>query len=259
MREWNMKRFSVMEISCIVVMLVLIGYASCATARYPDPKEYGEYAQAIRRDDISYVKRFTAKYKKYAITDIELIGHHFNPVEIAAISDSNDIVKFLLEKGADPNALSPSYKVPIIFVMVANKKVEAIKLAIEHGSKVDIKDDGGMSLIGYAASTGSLEVVSALLPAIKDINAVDERNGNALFGAIYSDSIEILNLLAARGIDLNNQDSYGNTPLLYAIGLGQIAIAERLIELGAGTSIMNEKGYDAKRLAEHMGLAISGL
>lgn len=252
-----MNRLSVLMISCVVAAFVLGSCASCATARYPNPKEYGDYVYAIRHDDLDYVRQFEEKYRKYAVSNINLMGQLYNPVELAAISGSNDIMKFLLEKGADPNAISPIFKVPIIFVMVGNKKVQAVKLAIEHGAKIGVYND--MSLWVSAVASGDMQIVNAVLPNVKDINEVDKEIGNALFAAIFTGNMDIFNLLIACQINMNMRDNFGNTPLLYAIGLENITIVERLIELGADTTIQNDKGYDAKRLAEHMGLKIPGL
>lgn len=253
------KRFMVQMQASFIIALVFSIFVSCSTAPYPNTKDYGEYVDAIRQGNISYVNQFYKKYKKYALTDISLYGLVYNPLEIAAVYGKNEIVKFFFEKGADPNAISPSYHVPIVFAIVMNKNIESISLAIKYGANVDIKDANGTCLIGLAASTGSPDVVKALLPGIKDINAVDSRSGNALFGAVYSGSIEVFNLLVASGIDINKQSDSGNTPLLMAIAYENIPIAELLIELGADVTIINNKGYDAKRLAEHMGLVIKGL
>ncbi|MEJ5189977.1 MAG: hypothetical protein WHT84_12250, partial [Breznakiellaceae bacterium] len=76
--------------------LVLSG---CTTVKYPDDKLYAEYAKAIRRGDLEYVIDFVKQYKKYALNDIYILGQHYNPLDVAVVSDSNEIVEFLLAKG----------------------------------------------------------------------------------------------------------------------------------------------------------------
>ena len=237
--------------------LVLSG---CTTVKYPDDKLYAEYAKAIRRGDLEYVIDFVKQYKKYALNDIYILGQHYNPLDVAVVSDSNEIVEFLLAEGADPDVTSPTFKEPLIFGVVRQKKVRALQLFIKYGALVDVHGVNGVSLLEIAASTGSLEMVEMIVEKTNNINATSDEGRNALFGAVYSNNCEIIEFLVRKGIEINKETIDGMlTPLLFAVSLQNVAAAEKLIELGADITIMNNEGYDAKRLANKLGLSIRGL
>lgn len=236
--------------------LVLSG---CTTVKYPDDKLYAEYAKAIRRGDLEYVIDFVKQYKKYALNDIYILGQHYNPLDVAVVSDSNEIVEFLLAKGADPNGTSPTFKEPLIFGVVRQKKVRALQLFIKYGALVDVHGVNGVSLLEIAASTGSLEMVEMIVEKTNNINIMSDGGNNALFGAVYSNNCEIIEFLVLKGIEVNKKSIDGNTSLIMAVAYQNVAAAEKLIELGADITIMNNEGYDAKRLANKLGLSIRGL
>jgi len=128
------------------------------------------------------------------------------------------------------------------------------------GGLTSVHGVNGVSLLEIAASTGSLEMVEMIVEKTNNINATSDEGRNALFGAVYSNNCEIIEFLVRKGIEINKETIDGMlTPLLFAVSLQNVAAAEKLIELGADITIMNNEGYDAKRLANKLGLSIRGL
>jgi ankyrin repeat protein len=67
----------------------------------------------------------------------------------------------------------------------------------------------------HAAELGSVEIMTMLLDAGADINAVDERRRTACHVAIVENRFEALKLLVERGANLGVVDSYGPSSLWY--------------------------------------------
>jgi len=83
---------------------------------------------------------------------------------------------------------------------------------------------------------------------------LDQRNddGNtALWLACYSDSTEIIELLAVNGSDLNNQNKDGVTALIYAASTGKVDVVRCLLALGADHRLQTEDGFTALDIASN--------
>ena len=81
---------------------------------------------------------------------------------------------------------------------------------------------------------------------------LNERNGDgntALWLACYSDSIEIVELLAVNGADLNNQNNDGVTALIYAASAGKVEVVRCLLALGADHTLQTLDGFTALDIA----------
>lgn len=138
-------------------------------------------------------------------------------------SESIESVKFLLDKGADSNALSQTMVVskkrePLLITAVKQGSIGIVKLLLDAGAKIDITDDIGNSSIFYAAKNEDSEMIDMLLfvEAI-DSNAVNKR------------------------IEINTLNNRKETPLLYYIKKGghNISIIEKLIANG----LANDRNY----------------
>lgn len=246
------------HILVVILALIMIGLSGCSKP-VPSEDDNFRFGAAIRGNILSEIEDRFAKYGEAAFNNFDILGKQFNPLEEAGIANSLNVVKYLLDKGADPNLISPRFNAPIIFSLVSNERTDVVSIFLNYNVNVDIIDKSGRNLLGTATATGNFNMVKILLSKVKNINIKDGLDGNSLFGAVMSKSLDICDLLIKNGININQYDRHGNTPLLLAIGMEQKEIAERLIEAGADISIINEKGFDAKKLAEHMNVKIKGL
>ena len=65
------------------------------------------------------------------------------------------------------------------------------------------------------------------------MNAVDEYDWTALYGAAQYGHIDVVKALIEVGADVNYSDCDGNTPLTRAVANGHADIVKALIEAGA--------------------------
>jgi ankyrin repeat protein len=112
------------------------------------------------------------------------------------------------------------------------------------------KDEHGRTPIMYAAWRGHQETVSLLAPmALVDAEHVDNYQRSALSYAAMGGKAKTVKLLldSYKGsIDVNQRDSFGQTPLMYAAWLGHVNIAQLLLETeGIDPNIRCRKGRSA--------------
>jgi ankyrin repeat protein len=129
---------------------------------------------------------------------------------MCALSSSDagiDIVRFLIEKGANVNAVEPEYQ---------------------------------NTVLGLAVQSGNLEKIQLILDAGADINYQRPEGYDVLIDGMYGrdilldeNLISILNLLIAKGASVNGKSSYGETAIKVAAHIGRFDAVKVLLEAGA--------------------------
>jgi ankyrin repeat protein len=90
-----------------------------------------------------------------------------------------------------------------------------------------------------AVRFGLLDMVSTLLEAGADVNAIDRDSANALFYVTEKTSPQIIDLLVKYGIDINKRSRF-STMAIHAVASQQLEVATMLI-ISAGTDLSLDK------------------
>ena len=106
-------------------------------------------------------------------------------------------------------------------------------------------DKDGTKLVHIAASSNSFHAIEALLDCGAQIDTINSMVETALYRAIDANRNDMIAFLRGKGADFNHQDSYGITPLIYAIQKEDAQTVEQLISLGASTMMVNRDGRKA--------------
>jgi ankyrin repeat protein len=154
-----------------------------------------------------------------------------------------DIVKMLLERGANPNmqlffrpanvrgATNTRGSTPLIRAANGND-MEVVKLLLEHGADATVYMADRQTpihavLAGRANEKDALEMIRVLHEAGTDVNVValvvhmeEVRGGSALHYAVRKRFKDVIRLLASYGIDMNLKDQDGLTALDYTQSRG---------------------------------------
>jgi ankyrin repeat protein len=96
------------------------------------------------------------------------------PLQEAAEADAPDVVRFLLERGAEVNTKSGDFGNTALHAACANRKADVARLLLEHGAEVNARGYEGATPLHCAAGSGSMPVVAALCAAGGDPKAKDQ-------------------------------------------------------------------------------------
>lgn len=99
--------------------------------------------------------------------------------------------------------------------------------------------------------------IDVLLDNHANIHAVDEDGFNALHWAAWSGMRFTSYKLVEKGIDINQPDSNGYTPLMLAAMRGNDVVVDLLLKLGADPAAVNVNGLTASQLATNAAAAYS--
>ncbi|TBL71240.1 ankyrin repeat domain-containing protein [Paenibacillus thalictri] len=136
-----------------------------------------------------------------------------------------DLVKLLLDHGANPNAKAYNGYSPLkaaVFPLFANYRIETADttaMLLAAGADVNVRDDEQQTPLITASQylPVSKQVVQLLYESGADVRAKDSRQKTALHYIARKGDAEIVGKLLALGAPANDPDQDGNTPLFFAI------------------------------------------
>jgi len=202
-------------------------------------------------------------------------------VHTAAHNGHLDLVKLLVESGADVNVRNCKDQIPLD-VALASRKREVTRYLANYmgvldpcdGTDINPLDDipyhlvpdatstsvaiakqihphGGLgpSLLHDACAKGSVGDVQLLLDQGADVNGLNANHNTALYLASRNGMLEVMDVLIKYGADVNCRDKSGWTPLMLASRYGYLDIAELLLDHGADVNAKKEDLWTALHLA----------
>ncbi len=146
----------------------------------------------------------------------------------AAVAGKIEVVKLLLDRGADINAVSLTNETALARA-VGVKQYDAVKLLLDRGADIEksISPDGPPLI--YAAGNDDLKMVKLLLERGANVNSRDKDGYSALSAAAErSVSIETVRYLLKAGADRNFKTVRGERPYDIAMRYNNSALAALL-------------------------------
>ena len=156
-------------------------------------------------------------------------------LHIAAQSNQEEIVKFLLENGADLNIRNADSNTPL-HLAVARDHFEITFILVAAGAEIDTKGTGGWTSLHLAAYMGHVDIANHLVSHKgADLHIRDDGGSTALHCAALKGHDTIIKLLFLKDAEINALDKEKLTPLDAAI-IGGNKESEKLIRrLGGKT------------------------
>ena len=175
-------------------------------------------------------------------------GYHGTPLRAASNKGHIDVVRVLLDHGANVNTIDKK-NTPLRSAFDGGH-LEIMRLLLEHGADVDVWDDSDL-LLNRASKKGRAEVVHLLLQHNADVNSRGYTNWTPLQGASFFGQTKVVQLLLDRGSAI---DTPSNHPLHLAITGNYFEIVQLLLEHGADVNIRDESDRTPYQVAESWGL-----
>ncbi|KAI6171416.1 Kallikrein-4 [Aphelenchoides bicaudatus] len=219
--------------------------------------DYYEAAKALIAKDPSIVNA-TDKY-------------HETPLHMAASNGQCDIVKLLLDKGADVNALAnfdddnstnpPS--VSALYWAASYGYIKCVWVLLEKGANTSHQDRYGYTALNIASKFGYYEVVKALIAKDpKLVNVTDKHHWYPIHFAARYGHCDIVKLLVDNGADVNALSKFTNddsttspsvSALYWAARYGHAECVKILLEKGADVNQQTHSGQTALHIASQLG------
>lgn len=204
---------------------------------------------------------------RFLSVDEEAVSRRINNdgctvLHLAADGGHIDVVKFLVERGADLAAIDMEGRTPLVCAIkhdlsslrlvetllsyeitlgiatdrdlaltkaVETRNADIIKLLLENGADVNHKGKDGLTpLISSMVSRCPLNIIETLFTHGADFSAADGFQQTPLYWAAYSERIDYLRLLLEKGADRTECRKDGGTPL-HAAALAGFLEAMKLL------------------------------
>lgn len=171
-----------------------------------------------------------------------LLSHKANPLacdcagtsalHYAAMSGDADLVRLLIDRGADVNARTREDAVTPLHYAASAANPGAVAALLERGASVNAANTWGETPLHRAARLSRAGAVSLLLAGKADPNATDRLGCTPLHSALatLTPDVPTVQRLLDRGADPNAKDGEGKTPLDDAKELGAAEIVEMMTQ-----------------------------
>lgn len=229
----------------VIVVAAALLLAGCGRSPEDARKDLGKmnipyteqaFAEAAGNKDMTAVKLFLE-----AGMSPNLPAGESTPLIEAANKSNLEMIKLLVEKGADVNGKSKDGLTPVMVAVTAEgaaaERQEAVKFLLEKGADLNVRyllNGFGVTPLMLAVQQKDLEVVKLILAHKVDVNSYDNNTRwTALMAAVNDNSLEIVKELLAKGANVNFKAKNNVTALDLARGNNNAEMVKLLTNAGA--------------------------
>jgi len=138
--------------------------------------------------------------------------HKYFPLQWAVISNKEDIVRILMEYNTELNLVDDDGDATLNCIR-SPTSVAIAKLLVNRGADLEIRNNQGYTPLCKAAMCNNLDVVKYLIAKKAELNITGGKNGGPLHIACYQSNLELVRILVAADADVNLIDPLVGTPL----------------------------------------------
>ncbi len=153
----------------------------------------------------------------------------------------NDVMNFLIQKGADVNAVNGNGETPLFSAAKADN-ADAITSLVKSGSSLNARDNLGSGPLHAAVRWDALAASEKLINLGLNIDSQNVGGKTPLAEAAVEGNITMAKLLLGHGANPNTYDQNGRTCLSDAIRAGQYEMTRLLLSAKANPQIQDLAG-----------------
>lgn len=161
------------------------------------------------------------------------------------------LVRFLLERGANPNHIDSDRVTPLMQTFNWGYSLEIADLLVEYGADVHAVSKDGDNVASFA-SAHKVEALEWCLKHGIDMNVIGHYGFSLLTTAARNADLKSVLFLLELGLDPNHVDEFKKTPLIWAAERS-LKMVQAMIKHGADFTLKDKWGNSAKICAEREG------
>ncbi|XP_046405893.1 uncharacterized protein LOC124170897 isoform X3 [Ischnura elegans] len=181
------------------------------------------------------------------------------PLMEASSAGHVEVVRLLINHGADVNAQSSSGNTPLMYACAGGHE-EVVRVLLSANAKVEDHNENGHTPLMEAASAGHVGVAKILLEHGAGINThSNEFKESALTLACYKGHLDMVRFLLEAGADQEHKTDEMHTALMEASMDGHVEVARLLLDSGAQVNMPTDSFESPLTLAAcggHVDLAM---
>ena len=201
------------------------------------------FLDAIFDNQIHFVRQLILKGENlnmlYPSSDSEF--DEIWPLHYACHRNNFEIVKLLVENGADIDLHDDCHPAPL-FYAIQNGNKRVAEYLLDRGARCNIIDLEDTHLLYFALLTQERGIFKLLLEHDANPSCVVGNRGNTILHEAVTTDPKCAKMLLDHGSDINAQNMYGRTPLNEATDEGDLNVIKMLIERGASVTIPDYYG-----------------
>jgi len=152
-----------------------------------------------------------------------------------------EMIGILLKAGANPK-ITDSLGVPALYLLAESGNLEAFQLLEKQTGPIQIKTYFDQGILHYAVRGNDPQLVSYVLKNKPLLEQQDKEKRTPLLEAFKHRAHAVIPLLLEAGADPNKADMYGHTALFYALATENLPLIESLLKKGADIHFDDKKG-----------------
>ncbi|XP_058032168.1 transient receptor potential cation channel subfamily A member 1 [Ahaetulla prasina] len=175
------------------------------------------------------------------------------PVHAAAFSGSKLCLEIIIKRGEELGYSPENHinftnngKCSPLHLAVQSRDLEMIKMCIEYGAQIDLKQNDNCTALHFAATQGATEILKLMMSSYTGeesiIDALDGNKETLLHRAALFDHCELAEYLISKGANIDSVDIEGRTPLLLATSCASWKTVNLLLSKGANVELKDLLG-----------------
>ncbi len=185
------------------------------------------YVQIIREGNTEAFRQMLDENPEHINFRMEDQGNSL--LHLASFFGQQEMVAYLLEKGADVNLLNDLQRNAAIFAIAGQHK-DILEYLIKQGVSIHHTDDVDRNALHWCAIQGNAILAAQLVEKGADMHAVDNEKKTPLHWAARRNLPEVARVLLESGANPNVLDDHCRTPLFVAAWEGHKDIVKLLVE-----------------------------
>lgn len=163
-----------------------------------------------------------------------------------------DIIRYFLSKGVDMNQADNEGNTVFMNAASANSETEVIELLASKLKNINQVNKKGVSALAMAVRNNTAEIVNLLIAKGADVNATDANGDNLAYYLIQSynpQKTEVfeskLKALQAKGLNIAASQKNGNTLYHLAVAKNDLSLLKRIQDFKIDVNAKNKEGVTA--------------